>query len=205
MADAATYDDAGNLRAVIQKIHDVPRANAVFTGRGDSRAFTGFWLACTGFEYEDFDGFLDQLDEILAKYDTLMEHKPGVLANELVIAGWSARRAAPLLLVRSTLDPEGAVYEADSLFLGGEFDNEATPDTFTVADGIAAMERARQTPWPLFPDKQDSVVAYGIGGFVMHAEVSAAAPADMAVVHAWDDEIGEPINRRAIEARKKAA
>ncbi|RXF70265.1 hypothetical protein [Hansschlegelia zhihuaiae] len=188
LADAAVFPPGSDrLKAVAEKILRVPDVNAVFTARGAGESFGAFMAACSAVGAPDFDSFVDRLPAVLEIYDAAMQpflRQP----TELLIAGWSTRRGAPMLLYRAMHDllpgaTAGEVYEVACFTTGDVGDMPADLATFTVADGVAAMEKARRAP--------AASLGTQIGGFVMHAIVSAEGPPVYHVPHRWPDVIGE--------------
>lgn len=195
VADACFYDETGTLTAIEPKVWPIPRAKAIFSSRGARWAFEAFEIACECIEYDGFDEFVEQLDDIFAAFDLLM----GGLLGEIVIAGWSDREGVGRVLFRKTYHRDGDDCEPGLIYVLGKrsgfgVDRLDLGDDWSEERAVAAFQRARDgledIRYGLGPEP---VLRHAVGGYVGHAAVGPDGISG-GIIHLWpEDEVDRRI------------
>ncbi len=213
-ADGAFYDtETGILMRVENKICPLPGLNAVFSSRGSSPAFAGFYAAVAAFSFEAFDDLTNALPEVWAVFDALM----GDVGCEIMIAGWSESRARGEVYARAThayskwggMSETGATYRwvegGVSFGVDGRDWPEGDPTEDNCAPMVAAIEKARSIQYDLHCGEQDTEnMGYAIGGHIQHV-VLGSHVMGTEILKVWPDVIGEPIAPFRVVAEPLAA
>lgn len=203
LADGAFYDGDGVLTDIRMKIWQIPGTEAVFSSRGSEVAFLAFALASAAVDPQGFDDLTRKLDQVWERFDSIMAGTPG----EMIIAGWSHERAAPVLLFRHTIPAgRGAIdCEPGVTYLMGRrcgfgVDFKDLGDDWSSDRAVVAFERARQQRYDItYGEGAEPVMRYAIGGHVAHVEVSAQGISVDAVHHWPEDAVGTHIRPAALE------